>query len=182
MKTSTIVWVLIALIVIGGSWYWYSGMQSGAADQATGPSTAMGINGSSNQDNLGQPDNGSVQQPGDGTSVSQNLALGTDSNAKLGTYLIAYNGMTVYTYAKDKLGVSNCTGTCADAWPPYTVPAATTLNAQVGVGGHIDTIQRADGTFQVTYNGMPLYFWKNDTKSGDTNGQGIGGVWYVVKP
>ena len=35
---------------------------------------------------------------------------------------------------------------------------------------------------QVTYNGWPLYFYAGDTAPGDTNGQGQGGVWYVVDP
>jgi predicted lipoprotein with Yx(FWY)xxD motif len=56
------------------------------------------------------------------------------------------------------------------------------LNAQAGVGGVLGTIARTDGALQVTYNGAPLYYWKNDTKSGDTTGQNVGGVWFVVKP
>jgi predicted lipoprotein with Yx(FWY)xxD motif len=28
----------------------------------------------------------------------------------------------------------------------------------------------------------PLYFFANDVAPGDTNGQGIGDVWYVVGP
>ena len=34
----------------------------------------------------------------------------------------------------------------------------------------------------MTYNGMPLYFFKNDTVPGDANGQGVGDKWYVVSP
>jgi len=142
----------------------------------------MGTNGSPDQGNMGATSTGSVQQPGDGSSPSQNLALGTDSNAKVGTYLIGNNGMTVYSYDKDTVGVSNCTGTCAKNWPPYTVPAGTILNLQAGVSGAIATIARADGTMQVTYQGKPLYFYVGDKTSADITGNGIGGVWHVVKP
>jgi len=173
-----VLWIIVILIIIAGGWYWYSSrMQASSA-----PSTAAGLNGSPNQGNLGGTDTGTVQQPGDGTSISDNLALGVDSSDALGQYLIAYNGMTLYTYAKDTNGVSNCTGTCTTNWTPYTVPAGTTLNEQAQVTGTIDTIARADGTMQVTYNGMPLYFSNKDIASGDTNGQAVGGVWYVVKP
>ena len=39
-----------------------------------------------------------------------------------------------------------------------------------------------DGSKIVTYNKMPLYYWVKDTKAGDTTGQGVGSVWYVVSP
>jgi len=53
--------------------------------------------------------------------------------------------------------------------------------AMAGISGKLGTITRADGTMQVTYNGMPLYFWVHDAKAGDTSGQGIGG-FSVAKP
>ncbi len=28
---------------------------------------------------------------------------------------------------------------------------------------------------QVTYNGLPLYYWQGDAKPGDATGQGVGG-------
>ena len=36
--------------------------------------------------------------------------------------------------------------------------------------GKLGTITRDDGTLQVTYNGLPLYFFKNDKAPGDANG------------
>ena len=90
--------------------------------------------------------------------------------------------MMLYKYTKDSKGVSNCVGACAVNWPPYTVPAGSVLNLQAGVTGMISTITRADGTLQVAYNGVPLYYWKDDKKPGDTTGQNVGGVWFVVKP
>jgi predicted lipoprotein with Yx(FWY)xxD motif len=177
MKMSTIVWVIVILVVLGGGWYWYSNMSSSAG---VTPSTSAGTNGSANQGNLGGTDTGSVQQPSGSSAVAPTLNVATD--AKLGTMLVSSDGMTLYTYTKDKAGVSNCTGTCAVNWPPYTVDSAAALNAVAAVGGKLASIARADGSMQVTYNGMPLYFYKNDAKQGDTTGQGIGGVWYVVKP
>ncbi|MBT8143965.1 MAG: thiol oxidoreductase, partial [Gammaproteobacteria bacterium] len=34
---------------------------------------------------------------------------------------------------------------------------------------------------QVTYQGRPLYFYAGDANPGDTNGQGLGGVWWTVE-
>jgi predicted lipoprotein with Yx(FWY)xxD motif len=92
--------------------------------------------------------------------------------------------MTVYTYAPDGNNVSNCTGQCATNWPPYIVGPEDNVKAQLqaGVTGKVDTIVRADGKAQVTYNGHPLYFYIQDKASGDVKGQGVGGIWFVVKP
>ena len=114
-------------------------------------------------------------------AVTQSPLLVTVANAKLGNILTATNGMTVYTYSKDTKGVSNCTGACEANWPPYTMQAGANISAIVGLTGTVGNITRADGTMQITFNGMPLYFYVKDTKAGDTMGQGVGGVWYVVK-
>ena len=46
----------------------------------------------------------------------------------------------------------------------------------------LGTTTRKDGTLQVTYNGMPLYYYAKDTVAGDVNGQEVGDVWYVIAP
>ena len=101
-----------------------------------------------------------------------------------GTVLVAgSNGMTVYTFDKDvaNSGTSACTGDCLARWPALSVPAGTTPVAGAGVTGTLGTITRADdGSLQVTYNGLPLYFFAGDTKPGDTNGNYTG--WRLVKP
>ena len=35
---------------------------------------------------------------------------------------------------------------------------------------------------QVAINGLPLYYYADDTKAGDTTGQGVGGKWFVASP
>jgi predicted lipoprotein with Yx(FWY)xxD motif len=194
-KTAIVSLIIIVLVILGG-WYWMSRSENGEMNEegatttpsAQGPSAAMGTNGSPDQGNMGQPDTGTPQQPAtttgaDGSDISQNLTLGTDGNAKLGTYLIGWTGMTLYTYGRDSVGTTTCYGKCAQNWPPYTVPTGMHLNIAMGVNAtNAGTIVRADGTTQVTYGGMPLYFYAGDKSGSDTNGQGIGKVWYVVKP
>ncbi len=99
------------------------------------------------------------------------------------TVLVAgSNGMTVYTFTKDvaNSGKSACSGGCATAWPPLTVSAGTTPTAGSGASGKLGTITRDDGTTQVTYNGLPLYFFAKDSKPGDTNGHYPN--WNLVTP
>ena len=101
-----------------------------------------------------------------------------------GTLIVAgSNGMTVYTFAKDTAdsGTSACTGTCLTTWPALTVPAGSAPTADRGVGGKLGTITRPDdGSLQVTYNGLPLYFFSGDHAKGDSNG--VYTDWLAVKP
>jgi predicted lipoprotein with Yx(FWY)xxD motif len=104
------------------------------------------------------------------------------NSADLGDFLVAPNGMTLYKFDNDAAGVSNCADQCAENWPPFTVGENDRLVGGAGVMGELATIERADGGLQVTYNGMPLYYWAQDAAPGDTTGQGVGEVWWVVAP
>jgi predicted lipoprotein with Yx(FWY)xxD motif len=98
-----------------------------------------------------------------------------------GTILVAgSNGMTVYTFTKDTTGVSNCKAACLVNWPALTVPSGTTPTGGSSVTGQLATITRDDGTLQVTYNGLPLYFFHSDKAPGDINGKYAN--WNLVKP
>ena len=100
------------------------------------------------------------------------------------TILVAgSNGMTVYTFTKDTAGSgkSACSGGCLTKWPALTVATGANPTASSGATGQLGTITRADdGTLQVTYNGLPLYFYAGDHAPGDTNGSYPN--WNLVKP
>lgn len=105
------------------------------------------------------------------------------SAGSAGMVLVAgLNGMTVYTFTSDvaNSGKSACTGGCATTWPPLTITAGTTPTVGSGASGKLGTISRDDGSTQVTYNGLPLYFFHGDTKPGDTNGHYT--KWNLVTP
>ena len=99
----------------------------------------------------------------------------------MGTILVAAsNRHTVYRFNSDTPGVSNCKGGCISAWPPLSVSAGKTPTGGTGVTGQLGTITRDDESLQVTYKGLPLYFFHSDSKPGDTNGNYTG--WSLVKP
>ena len=102
----------------------------------------------------------------------------------VGTVLVAgSNGMTLYIFTKDvkDSGKSVCTGQCLTTWPALTVAAGQTPTGGTALTGKFGTITREDdGTTQVTYNGLPLYFFANDKAVGDANG--VYENWEVVKP
>jgi predicted lipoprotein with Yx(FWY)xxD motif len=108
--------------------------------------------------------------------VVVNMATST-----LGPVLTGPNGLTLYTRTGDTATTSSCTGQCATAWPPLTVASGAAATGGTGVTGAFATLTRADGTVQVTYNGLPLYGWQKDAKPGDVTGQGVGG-FSVAKP
>ena len=86
-------------------------------------------------------------------------------------------GMTLYTFAKDAPGVSNCNDNCAKNWPPL-MAAADAMPM-----GEWTIVTRADGTRQWAYKGMPLYGWIKDAKPGDMTGNGVGnGAWKTAVP
>jgi predicted lipoprotein with Yx(FWY)xxD motif len=108
--------------------------------------------------------------------------VGVSNTKDLGDFLVSDDGMTLYAYSEDKAGESMCTGDCAKNWPPFTVSSDDRLAADKGVMGKLATIKRDDNTLQVTYNGVPLYFFAKDKVPGDATGQNVGNKWAVVKP
>ena len=82
-------------------------------------------------------------------------------------------GRTVYTFDKDEMGKSNCSGGCLTLWPAFVAKPEAMAKGDFGV-------IEANGVRQWTVKGKPLYYYAADTKPGDRNGDGKGGVWHVV--
>ncbi len=114
--------------------------------------------------------------------AAQEVTLQVREDATLGPILTDANGNTLYRFTNDEPGTSKCVDACAGNWPPLLVGESATPVAGDGVTGTIGTITRPDGTTQVTYNDMPLYFFVNDATAGETKGQGVRNIWYVVHP
>ena len=113
--------------------------------------------------------------------AAASLTIGSTASATMGDYLTGQNGMTLYILKTDKPDSSTCSGSCATNWPPLTVPSATTaITGPASADKGFATISRADGTIQVTYNHMPLYYFAGDSSAGNTNGQGKNNVWFVA--
>ena len=83
---------------------------------------------------------------------------------------------TLYVYANDEEGVSNCYDDCAEKWPPHFAEYWDDPRPPFSV------VERADGTIQWAKDGMPLYFSILDEKKGDTNGDGVDGLWAIARP
>ena len=101
-------------------------------------------------------------------------AIKTMKTAK-GEVFTDAKGMSLYTFDKDEGGMSACYDDCAVNWPPLIAAADAVADAEYGL------TDRTDGTKQWTYDGKPLYLWIKDQKPGDMTGDGVKGVWHVVK-
>jgi len=100
------------------------------------------------------------------------------ADSDLGQILVASDGMTLYLFEVDEGDTSTCYDDCAATWPALVDDAPT---AGDGVDESLlGTTERDDGDVQVTYAGHPLYFYAPDEAPGDTLGQEVGDVWYVV--
>ncbi|HKB20373.1 MAG TPA: hypothetical protein VKC65_05110 [Gaiellaceae bacterium] len=104
--------------------------------------------------------------------------------SNLGRVLVDAHGKTLYLWAHDRSSKSTCYGDCAAYWPPlltHGTPLART-GARANLVG---TTRRRDGRMQVTYAGHPLYYFVQDTRPGQTKGEGLtgfGGRWDPVSP
>ncbi|MGH6762064.1 MAG: COG4315 family predicted lipoprotein [Phyllobacterium sp.] len=93
----------------------------------------------------------------------------------MGKIMTTEKGMTLYTFDKDAAGKSNCDEKCLKAWPAFH--AASGAMAE----GEWTLVKSTDGKDMWAYDGKPLYTYAKDMKPGDVNGDGMGGVWHVVK-
>ncbi|PWJ44475.1 di-heme oxidoredictase family protein [Sediminitomix flava] len=95
------------------------------------------------------------------------------------------NGLTIYSFDTDQTEFSECNDGCANSWPPVLVNSLAEVlipqSVQDEFTGTWGVSGRCDGALQLTYNGDPLYFYVSDQVQGDTNGEGAGNVWWIVK-
>ncbi len=109
-------------------------------------------------------------------AMAEDYAAGAIKTAEVGgkTILTDAKGMTLYTWDKDAVGVSNCYDQCAVNWPPLLAADGAVAD------GEFTLIERKDGTKIWAHEGWPLYLWIKDTKPGDTTGDGVGGTWHTA--
>jgi predicted lipoprotein with Yx(FWY)xxD motif len=119
---------------------------------------------------------------GSGDSPPQYAVLARDFPG-LGKIITDGKGFTLYMYAPDRRGRSQCSGFCAQQWPPLVLPRDITRpEAGPGVRASLlGTVRRANGERQVTYGGWPLYLWIGDDSPGQATGQADDmGLWYAL--
>jgi predicted lipoprotein with Yx(FWY)xxD motif/cytochrome c5 len=101
-----------------------------------------------------------------------------------GQYLTDLKGRSLYLFTRDTKSTPTCYDQCAQNWPPLLLEKNNKPLGDKGIDAKLlGTAKRNDrSSLQITYNGWPLYYFARDQKPGDTNGQGVGGVWFLVSP
>jgi predicted lipoprotein with Yx(FWY)xxD motif len=127
----------------------------------------------------------SAAAPSEAASEAPSAATGSAtislSTTALGDIIVEDEGKTVYAFMPDSAGTPTCYDQCATTWPPLLAEDDATLTAGAGLdASKLTTVDRTDGTKQVKYGDWPLYYFSGDSAAGDTNGQGVGTIWYVV--
>ena len=112
--------------------------------------------------------------------MAMHHAIKIQEKEGVGKYFTDTEGKALYWFKKDSAGKSACSGPCLEKWPVYyreSVKAPTGIEEK-----EFGTITREDGKKQTTFRGYPIYYWINDKQTGDTNGQGVNNVWFVINP
>lgn len=100
------------------------------------------------------------------------------ADSDLGQILVDGAGTTLYLFATDPPDTATCTGGCAGTWP--AMPASDDLHVGDGLDDDLFTTIAGESGPQLSFNGHPLYYYAGDSSPGDTNGQGVGGVWFAI--
>jgi len=162
--------IVAILIVIAGSYY-FMGNKYGSQNPLM-----------NNSLQTSKQSAGQNQQPTNSpaSTAQRKIDVMVKNNPTLGNIFTDGNGMTLYTYANDTKDASTCYGTCALNWPALLVSQSPKIASDL-IASKFSVVIRTDGSKQAAFEGMPLYYFARDVKPGDTNGQGIGGVWSVYK-
>jgi predicted lipoprotein with Yx(FWY)xxD motif len=112
-------------------------------------------------------------EPAEGAAV---VAVDTTD---LGEVLVDADGNTLYMFDVDEQGPSQCYDDCEANWPPLLTEAEPEAAAGADAG-LLGTVERDDGTSQVTYDDWPLYHFIGDQAPGDVAGQAVNDVWWVL--
>lgn len=122
-----------------------------------------------------------------GTSNSWTISSSTTAqvnvkvwNSTLWNIFTDGSGMTLYVFFQDSKDKSTCYWWCATLWPPLLINGSVKVANNL-ISSKFSTTTRMDWTKQITYEWTPLYYFKNDRKPWDTNGQGLQWLWYVYK-
>jgi predicted lipoprotein with Yx(FWY)xxD motif len=88
--------------------------------------------------------------------------------------------MTLYYFKNNAKDKNSCAGPCLEKWPIFY---SEKVKAPAGSDAKdFGEFTRADGKKQATFKGWPLYYFAGDKAAGDTNGQALKDVWFIVNP
>lgn len=139
--------------------------------------TSCGSDAVSDAERVAQPT--AIAAPSGLSSDGEQLTLEVvNGGTTTGLVLTDHRGFAVYGLTGESATEIICDDDCTAVWIPL-VPrgggVATGLDAD-----QYSIIERADGSAQAAYGGVPLYLWSGDTEIGVTGGAGVAGTWFAL--
>ena len=117
-----------------------------------------------------------------GTDAAMTPFLQVAQSEEFGEILVDSQCRALYAFMQDVDGEPTCVDDCAQAWPPLIVEDPTvTFFPDYFDPELLSGVDHPEG-MQVKFGDWPLYYFAQDTAPGDLNGQGVGGVWWLVAP
>jgi len=92
-----------------------------------------------------------------------------------GGLLVEAGGRALYVFTEDEPGQSRCDPRCEALWPPYYA------GPDAKPHGPFTIAKSSDGRPMWAWQGEPLYRWVSDRRRGAAGGDGVAGVWFLVK-
>lgn len=119
------------------------------------------------------------------TKSVPSLTIATYKTPEDGTLISGANNRTLYVLTADEKStsahekLSTCYAGCATVWPPVLAAGSPAVAGKANAS-LLGLTTRRDGTKQVTYDGLPLYYYAADTKAGQATGNHLKdgfGLW-----
>ena len=128
------------------------------------------------------PAGGTAQRRGPWPAPGVPVIVESASKPGWTKFLATSDGRTLYRSDDDANdpSTSNCAGTCAETWMP--VPADDVTVVEGVDEGLVGSLDRPDGTKQLTISNWPAYVFTGDDGPGDISGHGQDGTWFAMAP
>jgi predicted lipoprotein with Yx(FWY)xxD motif len=121
----------------------------------------------------GSSDNNSDNNASAAPTSGGGQTVATKSVSGLDNALVDSSGKVLYTNDMDTASNIACTDQCLTEWVPLAAPGSgQPTSDDSAVQAKLGTVKRPDGSSQVTFGGMPLYTFVEDT-SGQATGNGF---------
>jgi predicted lipoprotein with Yx(FWY)xxD motif len=177
LRYFVLAFALLMLLAACGNNTSNSGSSTGSSSTSQSTSTSSS---SSSYGTGGKYGNGGGNTTPTANTTASSIKTATVTvNGKAETILTNAAGMTLYYRTSDKPPTTVCSGGCASAWPPLLVTGSSVPSSAASLPGKLSVQTDANGN-QVQYNGHPLYTYSGDSAPGQTNGEGVAGIWFVV--
>lgn len=110
-------------------------------------------------------------------TTGMSISLVSDGNGGFAPTTLDKTDFQLYIFDPDGAEQSACTSDgCKQNWPALLASDTDQATAPFSI------FERDDGLMQWAVNGQAMYYFTGDTIAGQTNGEGVGSVWWVARP